>query len=74
MDGGHHRKKGALTAGWLGASGEGTTTGTKEAGDVLRQARGRLAGRAWKAVAGGWRCLSRERSGRTESRGETPRG
>ena len=33
MDGGHHRKKGALTAGWLGASGEGTTTGTKEAGE-----------------------------------------
>ena len=54
--------------------GEGTTTGTKEEGNVLRQARGRLAGRAGKAVAGGWRCLSRERSGRTEGRGEIPRG
>lgn len=53
---------------------EGTQRARGRQGNVLRQARGRLAGGAGEAVAGGWRCLSRGKSGRTEGRGEIPRG
>lgn len=53
MDGGHHEKKGALTAGVAGASGEGTTTSTKEAGNVLCQ--GHVAGLLKGRESSSWR-------------------